>query len=98
MKTILIGIVAFLGYLGTGVASIWAVVEFILYLTKDKLFNWGSIWMLSICIGVVLLISITSIKFAFKSKGEIRNFTGESKKSWEQEQLEQMHRKFKKRM
>ena len=30
----------------TAVTSIWAVVEFILYLVKDNPFNWTSVWLL----------------------------------------------------
>lgn len=32
------------GFLASGFAT-WAVVEFILYLVKDHVFNWTSVWL-----------------------------------------------------
>jgi len=92
MKTILTGVTAFLAYLGAVASSIWAIVEFILYLVKDKVFNWWSVWMILICAGVALLMFIASAVFAVKNKSEIKNFTEVGKKSRFQERLEQMQK------
>ncbi len=61
MKKILIilGITKILSIVSTYVTPIWAVVEFILYLVKDKPFNWWSVYLF--IISVALLISCVFI-------------------------------------
>lgn len=89
MKVVSTTILAVLAYLGSAVSCIWAIVEFILYLVKDKVFNWWSVWMILICGGLALVMFIFSAVFTVKARNEsVKNFTG--KKSRFQERLEQM--------
>lgn len=66
MKTLIFAILTVLSYLSIIGCGIWAVVEFILYLVKDKLFNWTSIW----CLigGIVLMIVSAVFTMIFKHK------------------------------
>ena len=44
--------------MGTGICSTWAIIEFILYLVKDKEFNWTSVWLAGICLFLTLFFFI----------------------------------------
>ena len=92
MKTLLSGLIGFVAYLGSVVSFIWAIVEFILYLAKDKIFNWWSVWSILICIGVALLMFIASAVFAVKDKHKIKNTQVIAKKSMFEERMEQINR------
>ena len=69
MKTILTVLTAIVAYLGSGLSIIWAAIEFILYLVKDKPFNWMSVWSLVLCVSVSMVLFVLA---AFlKAKQEI---------------------------
>lgn len=68
MKVVLTSVAAIIAYLGSVVSSIWAIVEFILYLVKDKIFNWWSVWSILICAVLALVLFIFSSIFSIKSK------------------------------
>ncbi len=87
MKVILTTILATLAHLGSVVSCIWAIVEFILYLVKDKVFNWWSVWMILICVGLAVAMSLLSVVFASKLRG---------KRSIFQERFAQHNRAFRK--
>lgn len=42
----------------TGVFGTWAIVEFILYLVKDKEFNWTSVWLTGICLALTIFFFV----------------------------------------
>lgn len=60
MKALLLSVTALIFYFGFYICCVWSVVEFILYLVKDKEFNWWSLWSILICV----VISFTSFVFA----------------------------------
>lgn len=68
MKYVLSGLMSIVCYLGTFASCIWAIVEFILYLVKDKTFNWWSVWMILICGGATVLMFILSAVFSVAEK------------------------------
>jgi uncharacterized membrane protein (DUF106 family) len=89
MKVIAIAILTVAAYLGATISSIWAVVEFILYLVKDRPFNWWSVWIFITCIVLALFVVIASAIIEAKNRQDsIKNFT--PKRSRFQERLEEM--------
>lgn len=56
MKSLLFGGLTIISYFGGAISFIWAIVEFILYLVKDKEFNWWSVW-------CIIIFSVLSILF-----------------------------------
>ena len=44
-----------IGFLGAWITPIWAIVEFILYLVKDREFNWWSVWLFLVSIVFILV-------------------------------------------
>lgn len=99
MKIIFTILLQIISYLGTVLSSIWAIVEFILYLVKDKAFNWWSIWAILICIGAGIVLFVLNIIFVLmhkKKNDKIKNsfHNGEFKKqSRFQQKLEEMEYK-----
>jgi phosphotransferase system glucose/maltose/N-acetylglucosamine-specific IIC component len=97
VSTILMAVVA---YFGITVSCIWSVVEFILYLVKDKEFNWWSVYSIFICLFTSLFLVIISFIFAYlngkKSVEEKSKFNGTDtvipKRSKFQERLEAMQK------
>lgn len=55
---ITLGALIVLSYITISASSIWAIVEFILYLVKDHSFNWWSVWLIPIAILVTIVSSI----------------------------------------
>jgi hypothetical protein len=63
MKTVITGIFVVLSYICAIVFKIWALISFILYLVKDRPFDWFSLWL---CIGGwggVIVFGLLSIIF-----------------------------------
>lgn len=87
-------------YAGTIISCIWGIVEFILYLVKDKPFNWLCIW--SIIIGAILTFFSNVYMAVLESKQIQKDYElkqkeradifgqNKTKKSKFQERLEQM--------
>jgi len=46
------------GIIGVYAGVFWSLIEFILYLVKDKPFNWDSIYTIAWCIVIVILFFI----------------------------------------
>jgi membrane protein YdbS with pleckstrin-like domain len=67
MKAI-ISLLAIPVIIGASLAWVWPVVEFILYLFKDRQFNWWSVWACLICWALALFAVI----FAAMNKPTIR--------------------------
>ena len=57
MKIINLLIIQWIAVLSANLTFLWAIIEFILYLVKDKPFNWISIWLFLLSI-LVILVSI----------------------------------------
>ena len=90
MKVVLTSVLAFIAYLGSVVSCIWAIVEFILYLVKDKIFNWWSVWSILICGGLALVMFIFSAVFTVKTRNKsVKNFEGKRTSRFQQ-RLEEM--------
>lgn len=89
MKIILTGLITLTSYFGITFSCIWAMVEFLLYLVKDKPFNWWSVWSILICIVVVFLGSILTLFLAAKEEHD----TKISEKSSFQIKIEEMQAK-----
>jgi phosphotransferase system glucose/maltose/N-acetylglucosamine-specific IIC component len=92
LTTILLAVVA---YFGITVSCIWSVIEFILYLVKDKEFNWWSVYMIFICAFTSLILSFLSLKSQFKNGSKLQNKNPIPKRSRFQEKLEQMEKQSK---
>jgi phosphotransferase system glucose/maltose/N-acetylglucosamine-specific IIC component len=91
MKTILFGAATFLSYLGGVVSAIWAIIEFILYLVKDRVFNWWSVWAILICIGVGVISFLFTVIFSVKENRTPKNLI--KRKSAFMERLEETQKK-----
>jgi phosphotransferase system glucose/maltose/N-acetylglucosamine-specific IIC component len=100
MKSVSVILMAVIAYFGTTVSCIWSVVEFILYLAKDKEFNWWSVYSIFICLFTALLLVIISFIFTYlngkKSVEEKSKFNGidtyAPKRSEFQKRLEAMQK------
>ena len=64
MKTLTLFAVKFLAVLSANASFIWAIIEFILYLVKDKEFNWWSVWtfLISVATGIISLLLLIAIE------------------------------------
>ncbi len=94
MKVVLTSTLAFIAYLGSAVSCIWAIVEFTLYLVKDKNFNWWSVWSILICVGLALVMSIFAAVFTVNTRNEsVKNFEGKRTSRFEQRLKEMAERR-----
>jgi len=88
MKKLVLAVLGLISYFGSAASCVWAVVEFILYLVKDKEFNWWSVWMILICGVIAIVFIFTAAITDAKEKVSAAKFT--PKKSTFQEKLEKM--------
>lgn len=53
-----------IAWVGVAICPIWAIIEFILYLVKDRPFNWWSVWTTCICLacGIFLIFYVEHLK------------------------------------
>jgi len=97
MSRIITGILAILSYFGVAISFIWAIVEFILYLVKDREFNWWSVYTIVICgISVIVFGILTAILKAKKTLKPPPPTRRPAMKSHFQKRLEEMAEKQKK--
>lgn len=89
MKIILASGLILLSRIGAILSVIWAVVEFILYLAKDKVFNWWCIWTLIICVLLPIVVSVITLLKTVKNN----SFSSPGKKSAFQMKLEEEMKK-----
>lgn len=89
MKTIILILAGVLAYLGSTISIVWAIVEFVLYIAKDKPFNWWSIWTLIICIVLSFALFILGVYLEAKSYGLRPTYRG---KGGFQNRLERMQK------
>jgi phosphotransferase system glucose/maltose/N-acetylglucosamine-specific IIC component len=93
MKIIFTLLLQIIAYAGSVVSSIWAIVEFILYLVKDKAFNWWSVWMILICIGAGIVLFFFNLFFMIKQRSKESKTENRFGKSRFQQRLEEMAEK-----
>lgn len=76
------------------VAFVWAIIEFILFLVKDKEFNWWSVWIFVISAVVAIILNIivvvTKVKQRNRTRVDMKQHQVTEKKSKFQERLEEM--------
>lgn len=53
--------------------TIWSIVEFLIYLVKDSMFNWWSIGILSALIFVLMILIGFEFRFRLKIIDELKN-------------------------
>ena len=96
MKVISLLVAQVLAVITANVAFVWAIIEFILYLAKDKVFNWWSVWAFVISVVVAIVVSIFALVAKTKARNkaweEMKQRRPERKKSKFQERLEQMQK------
>lgn len=97
MKVISLLVAKVLAIITANVAFVWAIIEFILYLVKDKEFNWWSVWafVISVVVAIVLVIiaSVMAVKNRNSAMADFKQRRTTGKKSRFQERLEEMEQK-----
>lgn len=91
MKIISLLIIQVVAVIAANVTFFWGVVEFILYLAKDKSFNWWSVWGFIISTIVALICAIVAI--GIKAKTRKTSIDSGCFKSRFQQRLEEMEQK-----
>lgn len=89
LKYLFSSILILISRFGAILSIIWAMLEFILYLVKDKAFNWWCIWSFIICILLGIVVSVSTLLKAFKNN----SFSSPGKKSAFQIRLEEEMKK-----
>ena len=64
-------VVKVLAVIVSNLSFFWAIIEFLLYLFKDKVFNWWSVWVFSISIVVALSLIVYGYLCAIKNSNEL---------------------------
>ena len=97
MKALLTAVLTFISRIACAVSVIWIIVEFLIYLVKDKPFNWWSVWAMLISGFLTFAFFILTAVLAHKAnKKEIERLAGLGrnengiKKSSFQTKLEEM--------
>lgn len=55
-------VVSIIALICSWACPVWALIEFILYLVKDKEFNWLSLWLFFLSSVYLIILSIVDIK------------------------------------
>lgn len=96
MKVISLLVAKVLAVIAANVAFVWAIIEFILYLAKDKVFNWWSVWafVISVVVAIALVIiaAVWQVKERNRAWDDMKQRRTTGKKSRFQERLEEMQR------
>ena len=85
-KYVLAAFATLLSKLGILVSCIWVVVEFTLYLVKDKEFNWWSIW-------AIPILTIASFVFPFLPNGKCESRFPKKKSGFQMKLEEEMKKR-----
>lgn len=93
MKTLITGLISIVAKIGASLSCIWAIIEFILYLVKDRPFNWWSVWSIIICTITTIVMAITCVYYQHKERRLNKNDTYPGKKSRFQQKLEEIAEK-----
>lgn len=90
MRTISLLIVKVLAVIVANISFLWVIIEFILYLVKDKSFNWWSVYTFIISVVVALAIVIyASVVKVKASKKRLNDLIGKPRKSKFQQKLDE---------
>ena len=89
MKTVTFITLSTCSYVVSALSIIWTNVEFILYLVKDKEFNWWSVWLIPIGFFAAVLFAAIGAAMAAKQKHEERQVF----KSSFQKRMEELKKK-----
>ena len=87
MKTIALLVSTWISAIAANIFGIWAIVEFILYLVKDKYFNWLSVWLFGISVVLIIVFMVLSLIVNGKARTSNFNLT----KSKFQQRIEEMN-------
>lgn len=87
MKTIILSIIMVVAGVAAIVCKFWAIISFILYLVKDRPFDWISLWLMC---GAILVTTVCYFVMLFSKN--TRESVNKKFKSSFQERLEQMER------
>ena len=71
MKTLLTAVLTFISRIACAISVIWIIVEFLIYLVKDKPFNWWSVWAMLISGFLAFAFFILTAMYAHKEKKKI---------------------------
>lgn len=82
-----------LAVMSANVAFVWIIIEFILYLAKDKVFNWWSVWSFVISVVVAIAVVIILAVWQVKEQNMIKQKRDKIPKSRFQQRLEKMEQK-----
>ena len=91
MKIISLLIIQWIAVVAANVTFLWGIIEFILYLIKDKAFNWWSVW--GFIISVVIALVCVVFALIVKSKARTTSINSGRFKSRFQQRLEEMEQK-----
>ncbi len=84
-------IIQWIAVVAVNVTFLWGIIEFILYLAKDKSFNWWSV--LGFIISVVVALVCIVFALIVKSKALSTSINSSRFKSRFQQRLEEMEQK-----
>ena len=97
MKVISLLVAKVLAVIAANVAFVWAIIEFILYLAKDKVFNWWSVWafVISVVVAIALVIiaAVCQVKERNSALAKFKQRRYKMPKSRFQQRLEEMEQK-----
>lgn len=84
MKYIVTYLLAVIFYLASSICSIWALIEFIIYLVKDKEFNWWGVQGMFIFLAAAIGMSILAFIIKVKNPKPTKSRTPLKKSKWQQ--------------
>jgi len=87
-KSTLFYAIALITYLSCIGCFIWAIVEFIIYLVKDKPFNWLSLWICGASVVIALVSFVLGVVYEAKTDSNLK--ISKSKPSKFQQRLDEM--------
>jgi phosphotransferase system glucose/maltose/N-acetylglucosamine-specific IIC component len=96
MKVVSLLVAQVLAVITANVAFVWGIIEFILYLAKDKEFNWWSVWAFVIsaviAIAITIIAAVAKVKQRNRAWDDMKQRRTTGKRSRFQERLEEMQR------
>lgn len=71
MKVISLMVAQVLSVIIANATFVWAIIEFILFLAKDKEFNWWSVWFFVISAVVAIILTIIAVVTKAKQRNRM---------------------------
>ncbi len=71
MKVISLMVAQVLTVIIANATFVWAIIEFILFLAKDKEFNWWSVWFFVISAVVAIILTIIAVVTKAKQRNRM---------------------------